>query len=78
MYLLIGHAWSIHTTRAAAPNPIPVGWSSVVWYHVTKQASKQWQARVQTAAPVGGLIYSVMEAANCDMALLRTVIPQMQ
>jgi hypothetical protein len=36
MYLLIGHGWSIHTTKTAAPNPIPVG-----QYHVTKQASKQ-------------------------------------
>jgi hypothetical protein len=36
MYLLIGHAWSILTTKTAAPNPIPVA-----WYHVTKQASKQ-------------------------------------
>jgi hypothetical protein len=36
MYLLIGHGWSIHTTKTAAPNPIRVG-----QYHVTKQASKQ-------------------------------------
>jgi hypothetical protein len=63
MYLLIGHAWSIHTTGAAteAPNPIPVS-----------------RDKTSNCCSVGGLIYSVIEAANCDMALLRTVAPPMQ
>jgi hypothetical protein len=63
MYLLIGHAWSIHTSGAAAraPNPIPVS-----------------RDKTSNCCAGGGLIYSVIEAASCDMALLRTVTPQMQ
>lgn len=77
MNLLIGLAWSIHTSR----EPLhPIQSQSVVWYHVTqnKQTNSSQRESKLLVAPVGGLIYSVMEAANCDMTLLRTVITQMQ
>jgi hypothetical protein len=81
MYLLIGHAWSIHTTTELL-HPIQsqsVGSRSfgITWQNKQVNSSKR-ESKLLAAPPVGGLIYSVMEAANCDMALLRTVIPQMQ
>lgn len=66
VYLLIGHAWS-----SCAPNP------SVTWQNKRTNRHKRWRPASASYCHrrriALGLIYSVMEAADCDMALLRTV-----